>query len=112
MEKVHADLADVLERIKNLSVLQRGGVLDDLNNWQAFVDQVGFQNLGQMLQVQKICPATSSKGILLEKAIRSKKNEIAQEFASRLYDEGLTVQDAISILDTAKNAILNSKFTL
>ncbi|UED77466.1 hypothetical protein [Brevibacillus sp. DP1.3A] len=112
MDKAKTDLDTVMERINKAIVIQRGGVLDDLNNWQAFVEQVGFQNLGQMLIVQKRSPATSSKGILLEKAVQSKKNEITQEFASRLYVEGLTVHDAISILDEAKNAILQSKFTL
>lgn len=111
MEKVHAELVDVLERIKLTRVPMRSDGMVDLSNYKGFAEQVGFKNLGQMIRIQMVVN-DQSKEILLRKAIQNKRNEITHEFMCRFIEEGLTIHDAISLLEETKTLIFNSRINL
>jgi len=94
---------------KRLVPLREDG-MPDLSNWQDFIKQGAYKNLGDLLVAHKAYSSESYEGMLIKKAISAKKNEIAERFVKTLCKEEISIQTAISILELTHQEIMESKF--
>ena len=109
MEEVKKDPHAVTELLK---LPLRNDGMPNLNDVQGFIYLNRFSNLSDMLFTYRKTTEGSCSRVMLEKAIASKKSEIALKLAKFLGEENITFEDAISILDLTKKKIEDSKFTL
>jgi hypothetical protein len=93
---------------KQLLPFRKDG-MPDLNNWQEFIKQGNYKNLGDLLTVSKTCSTESHEGILVRKAIMAIKNEIAEKFIKALCEEEISIKTAISILELTSHKIMEIK---
>jgi hypothetical protein len=102
----------VNEGMEELKMPKREDGMPDLNNTHGFMGLNGYKTLRDLLQIKNNYLDSGWESIFIKNAISAQKNEIAESFAKALCEEGLSTQEAISILEIANKKIMNAKFSL